>query len=302
MYLNVKWSKLNVGSSFLLTCKERPNHLLAYVKRLSAHPGASAFSGRKSRCRWQHGPPDGKGIPGWSSRARSISQVAFPWAQELDPIFSPLKAKGQGGAARRECQTGLMCFVREKERHSTAGLPCSLTPPMFPCGGHTLHSEQDEPKTSPQLPAPPLDPMARQTPASRSLPVRRLREEQYSLPKGPPIPWKRPPASLPATVSRLGRTRTLPLHALPLALPRVKHTPTRVPVLLRRPSPALGGPCPVSPVPCPLSRIPRPLSPVLCPLPAHSPACARPLKDSGLNVSGAGPPAGGGREIGRAHV
>lgn len=116
-----------MGSSFLLTCKERPNHLLAYVKRLSAHPGASAFSGRKSRCRWQHGPPDGKGIPGWSSRARSISQVAFPWAQELDPIFSPLKAKGQGGAARRECQTGLMCFVREKERHSTAGLPCSLT-------------------------------------------------------------------------------------------------------------------------------------------------------------------------------
>lgn len=126
MYLNVKWSKLNVDSSFLPTCKQRPDHLLAYVKRLCTHSGAPAIlrlSGRKGRCPWQHSPPDGNGIPGWSSRARSISHVAWP-------VCSPLQAKGQGRAAWRRCLTGPMSFVCENECHSTAkGLPCSLTVP-----------------------------------------------------------------------------------------------------------------------------------------------------------------------------
>lgn len=133
MYLNVKWSKLNVDSSFLLTCKQRLNHLLAYVKRLSTHSGAPAIlrlSGRKGRCPWQHSPPDGNGIPGWSSRARSISHIACP-------VFSPPKAEGQGRAAWRECLTGPMSFVCENECSSTAGLSCSLTLRCPLCRTHT---------------------------------------------------------------------------------------------------------------------------------------------------------------------
>lgn len=106
-------------------------------------------------------------------------------------------------------------------------------------------------------------------------------EEHQRLPKAPPSPWKRLPASLPATVSCSGCTGTLSPHAFAPCLAQGERSApacSRAPVeaRVRRSGPAL--PC-ARPAAAPPSAAP-----------------ARPLKDCGRSMSGgAGPPAGGGR-------
>lgn len=128
MYLNVKWSKLNADSSFLPTYKQRLNHLLAHVKRLSrVHLPFYAFQEEQAGARGSTALPMGIASPRGPAVPAASHMSCAPTLMRSAPCFRSAQAKGQGRAAWRDCLTALVRSVCEKKCRSSAGLPCSLT-------------------------------------------------------------------------------------------------------------------------------------------------------------------------------